>query len=421
MSALLAISALALAAAAPDSHQAPPARDTSAPATVEQAFDKLHAAYRTGPVADRVQIKVLADAGIEHRSTVTVFLNRSANTTNKPTPSLRIDMGPLSLAVESNHFTAINKLERSTCFTADLPELTPANLWEVIPAIAIPEIELAFGQATKLPDLAPIATDVAWALAPQTTDATRPVFTLAGSSPQGHLSLVADASTGRLRHFTFEPAADLAKPASVHSVEMTIGPVEAGSPLKWELQSANRKPVASLQDLVPVRPALAVGDSLAEVTLMDADFVSYRIDQALDAAAHPTARVALVVFRLDADLPPTPGSTGQGVVESTAAAIAQAARAQGLTVSGVAFTSINESDPDRLAELSIRWAKLTATKFLWTSSRELSLEFRGRTPSLGLVLLEAGKVKAVSEIPERYSADTDAREIVRKALGSVSP
>lgn len=400
-----------------------PPKAEKEPLTLDGTLAKLHAAYRTGPIGERVQIKVSSDAGPDRRATVSMLARRGGERDGKPDAvQLKLELGPLTVGVRGTAFTAINRLDRGTMFEADLkPALTPAALAAVLPPVPLPELELVFGADERLVNPLPFARDIRWSSAEPAQDAGRAVVTLKGQGSDVRATLTIDATTWRLRRGTFEFDADAQGKPRVRKVELIVGTIDPGQPARWEIPTAGRRAVSSLDELVPKRASLRPGDAMKDLALMDAELASFRWDEIADKVGSKEGTLALIVFRLEADVPPKPESSPQtgppaGVVESAGALGVRAARAEGLAVAGVAFVGLEELDPDRLAELSARWSRLGGGPLLWTSSRVLSVEREGKPVSAAVVVVRAGVVRAVVDLDSRDADEAAVRRAVRAGL-----
>ncbi|QOI99760.1 MAG: hypothetical protein HRU70_04395 [Phycisphaeraceae bacterium] len=407
LSLVLVLAAAFSGAGAPHGQNAQPrAADVQTP-TVEDALAQVRRAYTSGPIAERVQARVAMGRGRERRATFTVFADAGApasgQTPARP-PRFKADFGSqLIIAADRDAVTAINRHERTTYFRTEPALPIPRAVAETFRPIPSPHLALVFGDHPRLPEPLPYAPDTVWQTVEPVSDAGRPAWLLKGESRGRPVSITLDRASGRIRRVVANlpaVAEDGSVPADPPTIELTIGVIEPGDPASWAIDTEGRTRVASVSDLVRLRPSINPGDSLRGVPLMlisspggEPDLTPVAVESLRDEPGGPGVLV-LLVFRDD----PDSGVTGDELAEvaDLAAGVLAKGETRLGTLAPVALGTGTDLDLSRLARWSSSWGVLrdrlgpvlSSSTFLGTS-RALSVEVQGRPARRALIVLNA--------------------------------
>lgn len=218
-------------------------------------FEKTVRAYRTGPIAENVQIRVKDDRGRERRSDILVKVDASRDGGRGPLLA-RIELGDLAVSIDGDRVLATHRLERNR-----FAEFTLAHgalletLQAIMPALTLPQLVLADRATDRIDDLGMFAnhTPVRW----ETGVIDRPTGKMmyAGVSGETTFRMLVDRSTGRLS------ALQVSSPSgAIRNIDLTARAVSPGSLDTWPVEVAGRKRVDSLADLVAESEQVRVGE-----------------------------------------------------------------------------------------------------------------------------------------------------------------
>ncbi|MEK6703576.1 MAG: hypothetical protein AABZ53_15045 [Planctomycetota bacterium] len=408
-----------------------PAAESKAAPTVEGTLAQLHAAYRAGPLSDRVTVRALTGTKVR---TVQVVIYTDAGEAAKERPAqLRLDLQQLQIHAMGGKVVALNRFEKGTCFETEYKGEIPAALAESFRPLPLPQVSLTFGADTSLRAPVPLAPDTAWITAEASTEQGRAMVVLKGRSSAGEVSLTMEKSTGRLRRFSLTLASP--SPGGLTKLELISSPSDAGDSKKWGLETQGRTRVGSPSELAPKRASLAAGVSIKNTSLVTADLANIAIESlfAKDKSGKSPVAVVLVCFRAEGE---------GGLTKDTQAALSASVRAAldpgvlkagGVVIRGVGLLGPTEIDPPRLALLADQWAKLAAehgdrvpTNLLFSSSRVLQVEHAGQAADSQVVVIDPDQ-KALAAMSVDGQADKEAEtaaEIVRAIVppeGAAAP
>jgi len=228
----------------------------SAQAAAERIpFDKTVRAYRAGPIAESVQIRVKDDQGRERRADILVRLDAFGAGGAGPLRA-RIELGDLAVSIEGDKLLATHRLEKNR-----FAEFTLANkplleaLEDVMPALVLPQLVLADRNADRIEDLGvlPRPASVQWQ--PGTVDRPTGKLMFAGASGDTTFRMLVDRNSGRLASF------QVASPSGpIRSIDITTRSLPPGAPETWPVETEGRKRVDSLADLVSESDQVRIGE-----------------------------------------------------------------------------------------------------------------------------------------------------------------
>lgn len=218
-------------------------------------FDKTVRAYRSGPVAEAVQIRVKDDQGRERRADVLVRVDVSGDE-GKGQIRARVELGDLAISIEGDRLLATHRLEKNR-----FAEFTLANkplleaLEDVMPALVLPQLVLADRTTNRMEDLGmlPKRAPIEWQ--PGTVDRPTGKLMYAGSSGDTTLRMLVDRNSGRLTSLQITSAS-----GPIRNIDLTARSVPPGSPDTWLVETQGRKRVDSLADLTSEAELVRVGE-----------------------------------------------------------------------------------------------------------------------------------------------------------------
>lgn len=227
----------------------------SAPPADEVPFTKTVQAYRSGPIAENVQIRVRDDHGRERRSDVLVKIDASETSKNGPLRA-RVELGDLAVSLEGHKMLATHRLEKNRYaeFTlADGPLL--ASLESVMPALVLPQLAMADPASDRLDDLAvfPRRSHVQWQ--PGVVDRPTGKMLYTGVSGDATFRLLADRGSGRITSLQV-----VSESGPIRNIDLTVRPLPAGDVSAWPVEVAGRQRVDALADLIAQSDQVRVGE-----------------------------------------------------------------------------------------------------------------------------------------------------------------
>ncbi len=259
---------------APGALQQPPEEPDAHAGNAAAVLEALLEAYRSAPIAERVTVRIVHPRPpdsigpvLDRSSVVTVRAWRGGE--DGP-PVLRADLGVLSLYVRGSELVAVRSDDPSTCLVRELGgPLSARTLAPVLPPLALPQIELVFGDRDAGANPTPYTRNVRWR-APEREAEGRLV--LSGSSDGGEVRLVLDGATHRVLEMTV-----LASPGA--RLEVRCEPAEAGDPGGWAIEPADRRVVRSLRELGVPEAAVRTGEPVPPLPLHDLDMGVWDLEQ----------------------------------------------------------------------------------------------------------------------------------------------
>ncbi len=299
----------------------PPAEVGAPHLEADAVLRELLAAYRGGPVAERVTIRVrqppppdMHGPVLDRESVATVRVHRGRGDEDRV---LRADLGVLSVYAHGDALVIVRSDDPSVCLRRRLSGPVSARaLAPVLPPTALPAIALALGDAAAAANLTPFTRGVRWRIAdgaPRETGLVR----LSGHASGGEATLLIDAVTHRLRELSF-------RAASGARLDVRCEAIEPGDPGAWAIDADDRRVVRSLRDLgVPEAP-FARGEPVPALPLqdMETDLWALEDEFAARAAADPRRTPAPAILVLarqrvaGAPAAPVPGSVAGDAVRA---------------------------------------------------------------------------------------------------------
>lgn len=388
------------------------------------AIGLLVDAYHRGPVADRLQIRVIPKSGSERRATALLRLDRGDAAGFRPR-QMRLELGSLLVHADHAMLLAISRLESRSCFETELAGgLNPEQLAGVMPPLPLPQLEVAFGDDAKLQRPLLYVRDVSWNGIESKSLAGKPMYLVKGTSRTGDVTITLDQVTGRLRQFTADITA--AGSEGQMRLEVTSTPIDAGDPQTWTLNSADRERVAALDLLGPRAGDLTVGQRFPALPILDATLAPFTPADVF-SLANPPGALVLVAFR-----PSTDTDEARLILADAKAGIASLQGLGMATAKGVAPLAIRplavlegeEFAVERLAAWTARWdhvdQKQLGQKFgsmLSTSSSGISLDRFGPGLAAALIIIGADQ-RVLGVVPLDGRADDEG--VIRREFIAAS-
>jgi hypothetical protein len=244
-----------------------PARRRAAPAETPQnvgdTLAKVVSAYRAGPIADRVVLRVTrARAEAEGSAAAVVRVDAASR-------RVRLELGPLTVSADGAVLAAVARgdPDRAAVWELGAP-WTPADLG-LLPPLLLPHPALAFGADAALSEPLPGVSGVVWTSAAGFIGpGGRRTVELRGAGPWGDVRLTIDPATHRISKL----ALDWRGPGDLTRYELSLTPVEPGDPGAWPIALESRVRVGGLAELAPRTTLMPKGSAVLEAfPLRDAE------------------------------------------------------------------------------------------------------------------------------------------------------
>jgi|GEM_PF-5385823 len=417
--------AQAAAAASGDtaSEFAPPA----SPITPAQALALVIDAYQRGPVADRVQIRVIPAntngdskgkiasdrAGGERRATAVVRVDRGDAAGFRPR-QLRLELGSLLIHADHSLLLAISRLEPRSCFETELPEgLKPDRLTAVLPPLPLPQIAIALGGDRELTSPVSYVRGVTWSSVESRTLGGKPTYAILGRGRAGDVVLTIDQVTGRVRQFSADVLAGGGEGRL--RLELACTPLDAGDPQSWPLNSEGRERVAAIDLLGPRAGDVTIGQRFPTLPILDATLAPFSVSDVF-APATPPGALVLVAFRPSADTEEARlilADAKAGIAAIEGLGIKSPRGVAPLAIRPIAVLEGDEIAVERLAAWTARWdavdQKYLGQKFgsmLSTSSTGIALDRFGPGLAAALIVIAADQ-RVLGVVPLDGRADDE--------------
>jgi 2-amino-4-hydroxy-6-hydroxymethyldihydropteridine diphosphokinase len=346
----------------------------------------FRAAYRTGPIAERIDIAATAD-GVTRRESINLYVDPLTRT-------LLLGLGPLSVHASDERVLAWHEAtpDRYARILAPPFSLEPPSplvtLREAIPALPIPQLAAAFSADDSLPDLFPFCSDFGFTAAVQRGD----IIQMSARSGDCESVLTLDAATGRLR------AATLRVLATGLSIELTAEqaqPLDAAA-LNPAASLESRTALPSIELLDPSIGDLAPGDPAPRMPLFDVECSPWRVDL-------EEGPIAVILFR--------------SIIPQVR--IARAAVAQRVPLRGVVV--VEGLRDVALFERIGQNAQLWGDGILWTlSPRSTLLRYAPTAPAVFVLFDADHAIRAVVPLTEEMDEKAIATA-VRDAIANLQP
>ncbi|QQS09780.1 MAG: hypothetical protein IPK69_03940 [Phycisphaerales bacterium] len=337
--------------------------------TPEQVLASLQAAYRAGPTAERVNLKLMRPNQPDRLTSILVRLDPGTPDTIDPSlaraPSIRLELERIQVWMDTTSLRAISRLSARHGYEhARSSRVDAAAVREAMPPVPIPQINWALADGTHAGDdaiLPPFALHAAWTAS---EPADRNQIALIGTTPAPsngiiQLRLVVDTRTWRAR------ALSLSWP-DARTLELSIIPMPITDPSTWGIDLSGRTRVESLAALERTRAEIEPGDPFPAITIFTPDLAAWNITQALAALTGSTpdsgpTHACLVLFRTDQ---PTRAreihQDATAAVEGAMGVIDQMWDASKgpkptLVVRAVGVMGLDPFDPEKLHADSMKW------------------------------------------------------------------
>ena len=217
-------------------------------------YEKTVRAYRSGPVAETVQIHVKDDQGRERRSDVLIKLDAGA--TGEGPLRARIELGDLAFSLDGSRLLATHRLEKNRYaeFTLAAGPVLQA-LESVMPALVLPQLVLADPANARIDSLGlPLnAGAVRWE--PGVVDRPTGKMLYTGNAGDAKLRMLVDRTTGRLASLQVVSAS-----GPIRNLDLTVRSTNPGPVETWQVEVEGRKRVDGLIDLMAESDQVRVGE-----------------------------------------------------------------------------------------------------------------------------------------------------------------
>lgn len=217
-------------------------------------FEKTVLAYRSGPIAENVQIRVKDDHGRERRADILVKVDAFGD--GHGPFRARIELGDLAVSIEGKRMLATHRLEKNRYaeFTlADGPLLQ--SLAAVMPALVLPQLVLADRSTDRIDDLGIQFEPMAVRWEPGVVDRPTGKLLFVGSSGDTTYKMLVDRTTGRLASLQVASGS-----GAIRNLDLTTRASSPGSPDTWPVEVAGRRRVDGLADLISEAEQVRVGE-----------------------------------------------------------------------------------------------------------------------------------------------------------------
>jgi hypothetical protein len=414
-----------------------PAAPEAAPAPTPQeqlasALSKARNAYRAGPIAETVALRVFWPDGREVKSTVILRVD-AGDEASRRSRRIKLDLGRLLIAADDQALVAINTQDPGTYFRAELPEgLTLAALRGVAPRIPLPQIDWALNDATEPLDPSRalgVGRPVAWS--PQITMTRTGEVMFRGGNAGGSVELTLNDRTGRLVHL----AAPIGAPGSSGQakLEMDVSSTPSGAAAgdEWTIQTAGRTAVAFLAELKGKAPDLTPGSWLPDLSLMTKDFEKWSLQQQMsNNNAEPVLVTrerfgVLVLYRvLPGDLS-ADAQAGVKALSSLKALVAEhwpdAAKRPQLVGAIIPSLDLQDFNRARLATVDAQWLGSAPPRYFSPSGGAV-IERLAHKAAAALVLIDSNqRVVGTINLDGRAGQDAmvaqEAEKLIETAMG----
>lgn len=218
-------------------------------------FEKTIRAYRSGPIAETVQIRVKDDHGRERRADILLKLDASGENGKGPLRA-RIELGDLAVSIDGDRMLATHRLEKNR-----YAEFTLANgpllraLAAVMPALVLPQLVLADRSTDRMDDLGVPFEPVALRWEPGVVDRPTGKLLFVGNSGDTTYKMLVDRTTGRLASLQVASGS-----GAIRNLDLTARAVNPGPSESWPVEVAGRRKVDGLADLISESEQVRVGE-----------------------------------------------------------------------------------------------------------------------------------------------------------------
>lgn len=212
--------------------------------TPGDVMNRVRRAYRTGPVAERVSVRIAHPSSVDRRATVIVRVDAGEG---KRPERIMLELGRLHAHISEGELTVVDARDIRRAFGRVADGLSALEVLRAeLPPLPIPQLGWAFGaDETDSHDTMVIAgaPAITWVSIGDSDQRDRGAVTLIGSSSAGEARLVVDRSTFRARRLSI-PLAGKGR------MELVVTRVEARDAASWSIPVNGRVFVASLEELV---------------------------------------------------------------------------------------------------------------------------------------------------------------------------
>lgn len=231
----------------------PPAQAEVIPLDPRIAFDDLIAHARQRPTAERIDVRVFSDGATRSDTILFQFV---------PPATIQASLGRFTLWSDSQTLRVAHHLDQQAYFESPVEGRdTLRAVGSVLPPIPAPHFALALSD-DPMSELTPYTRGIRWTDA-RVDDSTRPAtLSIRGESDRARVTILADASTGRIRSMKTHLDGDRAR------IELTCTPLDPAETPSLGIDPGRRHPTRDISELHPRLPRVIPGDPFASIELL---------------------------------------------------------------------------------------------------------------------------------------------------------
>lgn len=242
---------------------APPARGASAEqpeASTKAApaltpFQRTMRAYRSGPIAETIQIRVKDASGAERRSTVVLRMDAGDEAAGKPR-SVRMELGQLELWIHGDRMIVVPKFDLTRYAEFELARgPLRESIAKHVPAILLPELTLGDTAVLDFGDLGLLPTSAMVRWDEPTVDRVTARTVITGEGGDAKFRVLTNRANDRLHS-----AIVTSESGPLRLLELSVRSMDAGDPASWAISTQGKKKVDSIADLQRSSSTLEVGE-----------------------------------------------------------------------------------------------------------------------------------------------------------------
>lgn len=391
----------------------------SASSSTEQVFGALLAAYRAGPVAERITFETEDASGVVKSDVwLRVDGGNLEPTDRSPARSacLRIDAGKAIIVAQGDRLTFAHSLNPTTYYECIVEGGFNAGLLRQLPESPLPQLSLTFAELTK-----PVAARYDLRMATwenvEAASGNPGVVVLSGTLANLPILLTIDRASHRLRGYelSYGAAEEGAKKLRASVETQVVNDLGA-----WPLSLDGRTKVLSVADLKPLPPKVEVGQTVPALGLMREDLSGWSLLDALEQLANKqpkataTVAAALVMVSPDADAKALAEARLALQGATRYARDLEMQRMQGLAdsprlvVASVGVLELSDVSRERIKALAAQWGERlkvkgeinpdVAPQQLWTSAGVATLQQMAPAQTCAVIVVDQSQ-RLLAAIP----------------------
>lgn len=269
----------------------------SSAADPQTVLTKVREAYRSGPVAERVTVRVENEEGRGRTDRVLLRITSS----EEGGPIIDLALGDLRVRAKGGSILAVNTRNTADYFAVEFDgPLTIGALERALPPLPVPQVYILLsGGDAGFTDITPYARSVTWRGVREPDGGDDGPIVLTGRMSGGTVTLRADPLSYRLLEF------EAAYSRAGSRLEIAAAPIDPDEPIWTDFQPDERTRVGSLSRLTPTRPPreVGVGSTLPEMVFLSASSERWSLPGVFGSgeADDEPAPMAVLIFLRDVD------------------------------------------------------------------------------------------------------------------------